>query len=133
MISRGTMAISALLGMAALTAVGCGGDLASVTGTAQTADGAPLVGVRVMARSVAGKWFSGTTDEAGRYELGDVEAGPGVPPGDYQVSLVEDRGGMDSMRPPQFPTRYGNPDESRLWITVAAGESQVYDIKTTAN
>ncbi len=133
MIPRGTTAISALLALAALSAAGCGNKLASVSGTARTAEGAPLVGIRVMARSAAGKWFSGTTDDAGRYELGGPKSGPGIPPGDYQVSLVEDRGGMDSTKPPQFPARYGNPDESRLWISVAAGESQVYDITTTIN
>ena len=133
MTHRDTKASGALLGVLVLGVAGCGGDVANVTGTASRADGSPLADVRVMARSANGKWFSGVTDAAGQYELGSPETGPGVPAGEYQVSLVEDRGGMESMKPPQFPARYANPSESLLSIKVAAGESKVFDIQVTAN
>jgi hypothetical protein len=127
------MATGALLAGLILSLAGCGGESAKVTGTVRRADGSPLPDVRVMARSADGKWYSGMTDAAGQYELGSTESGRGVPPGDYQASLVEDRGGMDSMKPPQFPARYGNPSESLLSFSVAAGESKIFDIDVKTN
>ncbi|HMO86235.1 MAG TPA: carboxypeptidase-like regulatory domain-containing protein [Lacipirellulaceae bacterium] len=119
-----------LLAIAALAAAGCGGSgNASITGTVTRPDGTPAEGLRVIARSAeTGKWGSGVTDHSGKFTLGNAEPGDGLPPGDYAVTIVEDTGGIDQMSRPTIAVRYGNPDQSGLSFSVAAGEKKVFDV-----
>jgi len=112
-----------------LVVLGCGSDRAEVSGRVTRADGSPLVGARVIARSDAtGKSANGVTNGDGRYVLSTVEPGDGVPAGDYKASVIEFRGTGDNMRPASIPTKYGNPDESGLTFAVAGGEEKVFDV-----
>jgi hypothetical protein len=117
-----------------LFALGCGGgDRAEVSGKVTRADGSPLVGARVIARSDAtGKSASGITDDDGNYALSTVEPGDGVPAGDYKASIIEFRGMGDNMRPASISTKYGNPDESGLAFAIAGGEEKVFDVVVDA-
>ncbi len=123
-------------GLAVLAALfcGCGGDgRAAVSGRVVRADGDPLSGARVVARSDAtGKSASDTTDAEGRFELGGETPGDGVPPGDYAVIIIEDRGQTDGMRPASIAGRYADPAQSGLAFTVAPGESKTFDITVEA-
>ncbi len=108
---------------------GCGGDLAFVAGRASRPDGKPVVGANVIARSeVSGKSVSGVTDSDGHYSLALPESGAGVPPGEYKVAVVENRGMSDNMRPATISAKYSNPDQSGLSFTVVAGDDKVFDI-----
>ena len=113
-----------------LFALGCGGgDRAEVSGKVTRADGSPLVGARVIARSDAtGKSASGITDDDGSYVLSTVEPGDGVPVGDYKASIIEFRGTGDNMRPGSISLKYGNPDESGLAFAISGGEEKVFDV-----
>jgi hypothetical protein len=115
---------------ALLLALGCGGgDRAEVSGKVTRADGSPLVGARVIARSDAtGKSANGVTDNDGHYFLSMVEPGDGVPAGDYKASIIEFRGTGDNMRPASISLKYGNPDESGLAFAISGGEEKVFDV-----
>lgn len=113
-----------------LFALGCGGgDRAEVSGKVTRANGSPLVGARVIARSDAtGKSANGITDNDGRYVLSMVDPGDGVPAGDYKASIIEYRGRGDNMRPASISVKYGNPDESGLTFAISGGEEKVFDV-----
>ena len=82
-----------------------------------------------MARCEAtGKSASGWTDKDGHYELGTMEPGDGVLPGEYFVMLMEDRGDMDNPRPATISPKYRNPQVSGLKFSVEPGESTVFDV-----
>ncbi len=86
----------------------------------------------VTARSnETGKWASGTTDAEGRFELGVAQVEHGIPPGDYYVTIAEDRGEMDQ-RPRTVPEKYERPTASGLQLTAKAGENTTLDIKLDA-
>jgi hypothetical protein len=103
---------------------GCGGsDRATVTGKLMRQDGSALAGARVIATSSeSGKSAYGATDEQGRFELGVAEQGDGIPPGDYQVVIVEDRGDPDNRRMASIAAKYQGAATSGLRLIVAAGE-----------
>lgn len=116
-----------------LVVLGCGGDRAEVSGRVTRADGSPLVGARVIARSdVTGKSANGITDSDGRYVLSTADADDGVPAGDYKASVIEFRGNGDNMRPASISTKYGNPDESGLAFAISGGEEKVFDVVVDA-
>lgn len=122
-------AVRALGLITVLLVVGCQrSGKVTVTGRVVRADGTPLQGATVIARSDEnGKWAKGTTDTDGRYELGAAKAGDGIPPGDYRVIIMEDLG--DSGRKPTtIPGKYTNPATSKLQLTVADGQSVVFDV-----
>jgi hypothetical protein len=103
---------------------GCGGSsTGTVHGTVLHSDGSPLVGARVIARSAAGETAYGTTDANGRFELG-AASGDGVPPGDYDVIVLEDRGDPDSRQSLTVAAKYRDPEKSGLAVSVQPGESQ---------
>ena len=104
---------------------GCGNpERATVSGTLLRKDGTPLAGARVIARSnETGKAGYGQTDGHGRFELGVAEESDGIPPGDYYVVIVEDRGDEHNRRPPTIAAKYRNPSTSGLALTVKAGEN----------
>lgn len=119
---------AALLCALAAVLCGCGGDRAEVTGQLVRASGEPIVGAQVVARAATGESVVGTTDAQGRYRLDALGEEKDVPPGDYEVIILEDRGHGDEMRPATLPPRYGNPSQSGLSFTVGPGENKLYDI-----
>jgi hypothetical protein len=103
---------------------GCGdSDRANVTGTLLRKDGAPLVGARVIARSPqTGESSYGITDSDGKFELGASAETRGIPPGDYELLIVEDRGDPDHRKPRSIAAKYRNSSTSGLKVNVKAGE-----------
>jgi hypothetical protein len=104
---------------------GCGGsNTGTVRGTVLHADGSPLAGARVVARSAeTGETAYGTTDADGSFELGGA-SGDGVPPGDYDVIVLEDRGDPDSRQALTVAAKYRDPEKSGLAVSVQSGELQ---------
>jgi hypothetical protein len=113
----------ALLGATFLLSAvaGCGGsDRTRVSGRFLRADGTPLVGAAVTARSnQTGKWAAATTDENGHFALG-AEEGAGLPPGDYYVIIMEDPEGAG--KPRTIAAKYISPSSSGLALSIKAGE-----------
>ncbi|HJQ80759.1 MAG TPA: carboxypeptidase-like regulatory domain-containing protein [Lacipirellulaceae bacterium] len=109
---------------------GCGrSEHAAVSGTLLRRGGTPLVGARIVATSrETGKSAYGTTDDAGQFELGVGENGDGIPPGDYDVIIVEDRGDPDNRRPPAIAAKYGDARSSGLQFSAEAGELKQLNI-----
>ena len=109
--------------------LGCGGsDRATATGTVKLKSGQPLVGARVIARAGAsGKSAYGTTNQEGEFELGMAQVGDGLPPGDYTVTVVEDRG-FDSPTPRLIADKYSRTETSGLTLSVKPGESAEIDL-----
>jgi hypothetical protein len=110
---------------------GCGGaDGGSVKGTVLRRDGSPLVGARVVARSAdTGKSVYGTTGPDGQFELAGGKTSDGVPPGNYDVVVLEDRGDPDRRSRPTVATKYRDPATSGLKLTVETGETKEFDIE----
>lgn len=108
-----------------LPLAGCGSsDHGRVTGTLLRYDGAPLIGARVIAKSNdTGKSVTGVTDEEGRFELSAGDTRIGIEPGNYYVIIAEDRGPLDSRRPPSIAAKYTQPSQSKIVLDVKAGES----------
>jgi hypothetical protein len=123
-----------VLALILATSVGCGSsDRAYVTGQITKADGTPCTTGRIMARSSkTGKWASGLTDASGRYELGVAEAGDGIPPGDYYVTIREVFSDSDKPPRPTIPSKYADASASGLELHVAPGETKELDIKLDA-
>jgi hypothetical protein len=85
----------------------------------------PLVGARVVARSgESGKSVYGTTDSEGRFTLRSDGADDGIPPGSYDISVLEDRGDPDSRSRPTIAAKYRDPTTSGLKVEVGVGESK---------
>lgn len=83
-----------------------------------------------MARSnETGKSAYGQTNASGYFELGGEQQGDGIPPGEYNVTIVEDLGDEDNRRPRTISSKYRNPATSGLSLTVTAGEKAVLDAK----
>jgi hypothetical protein len=112
-------------------AAGCGGsDRAYVTGQITLANGQPCTNGSVLARSSkTGKWASGVTDATGRFELGTAQAGDGIPPGDYYVTIREVFPETDKPPRPTIPAKYADPSLSKLELHLAPGESETFDVK----
>jgi hypothetical protein len=108
---------------------GCGsGGLAKVQGTVTRQDGTPLAGARVIARSQeSGIAATGGTDEKGHFELRQAETGAGIPAGDYDVLVAEDRGPMDAQASATISLKYQRASTSGLQLSVAAGEKKVVE------
>lgn len=114
-----------------LVAVGCGksSDRLDVDGRVTRKDGSPLVGATVMFRSSeSGKYATGVTDKDGRYELGTSRPGEGIPPGDYRVTVMENRGDEDHPSPPTVAQKYSLPGRSGLTFAVEPGGERTFDI-----
>lgn len=122
-----------LLASLLVVAAGCGGsDRAAVQGRITRHDGTPLAGATVTARSdETGKWAKGVTDADGKYELGVVNAGDGIPPGDYYVTVVEDRGDQGQL-PATIPAKYGK-STSGLTLTLSAGDAKEFNVTLDAS
>lgn len=105
--------------------VGCGTDKATVTGSVTRADGSPLADARVVFRSPAtGASARGVTDSEGRYTLGTLEKGDGIPPGEYKVVIGEDRGSWDAPAPRTVHARYEKSSTTDLTATIEPGATK---------
>ena len=92
------------------------------------ASGAPLVRARVIARSAeTGKSAYATSDSSGNFELNGGD-GEGMPAGNYDVIVLEDRGDPDARRPMTVAARYRNHETSGLKVTVEAGETSDFNV-----
>lgn len=105
---------------------GCGkSGQGKVTGKLLRRDGTPLANANVIARcNETGKSVKADTDQEGHFAMGTAELGDGVPPGNYAVAIVEDRGDADHRRRPTIASKYLDPAKSGISVTVAAGESK---------
>lgn len=108
---------------------GCGSsDRGNVAGTLQRNDGTPLVGARVVIRSVStGESAHGITDSAGKFDLGASAKG-GLSPGEYEVLILEDRGSPDQRQPLTIAAKYRDPAASGLKVNVSAGEQTALNL-----
>jgi hypothetical protein len=109
---------------------GCGGsERVDVTGRVTRKDGSPVVGAVITFRSpTTGERASGITDSDGHYELGTFTPGEGILPGDYEVTVMEDRGPVTSPRPRTIHPGYETAQTSTLRFTVERGGERQYDI-----
>ena len=110
---------------------GCGGstDRVDITGRVTRADGSPLVGAKVsFASNQTGKSALGFTDRDGRYELGTARLGEGIPPGEYYVTVSEDRGDVENPQPPTVHERYRIPGDSGLTFKVEPRGERTFDV-----
>ncbi len=154
--------VVALLALGVLSVLGCGsgpGDLNPVSGKV-TLDGEPLAGATVSFSPVSddsGRPAVGTTNEQGVYELTDMrfsQAGPGVAPGEYQVTISktsvaeqsypeEDDPNYGDLPDPTgtgssavkslVPEKYGDRSSSGLTATVESGSNENVDFELTSN
>jgi Carboxypeptidase regulatory-like domain len=117
----------------ALVVTGCGGsERANVTGKLTHRDGSPLVGARVIATSGdTGASVYGNTDGYGAFELSIPEE-DGVPPGSYEVVVIEDRGDMDNRVKPTIASKYRNASTSGISFSVESGESENLELTLDA-
>jgi hypothetical protein len=119
----------AILSVLALASVGCGGGTGRVTGHVVRKDGKPLEGANLVARNAeTGKSVYATTDAAGSFELSQQKPSEGVPPGSYEVTIVERRPDRDAMVKPTISAKYSDPAKSGVKFSVAAGETKVVDV-----
>ncbi len=123
------LALAVLLSM-----VGCGGSgRTEVNGRVMRKDGSPLVGARVTFRSPStGKSAMGYSDKVGHYELGTATPGEGILPGDYEVSVIEDRGPDTKLGPRTIHAGYESAQTSKLKFTVEPGGQNTYDMELQA-
>jgi hypothetical protein len=111
---------------------GCGGaKLSPVHGKVTLADGSPAPNATVTFENVETHVrATGTTDDAGAYELSMLSKGDGIPPGEYKIAVFQ-AGAADSSAtkaPPRiFPVRYESAETSGLTYTVTPG-ANTHDI-----
>jgi hypothetical protein len=110
-----TLWINVMLLAAVISTNGCSqSDRAKVHGTLAHKDGSPVVGARVVARSSeTGVTGYGTTDANGDFEIVG-----GLADGNYDVSILEDRGDPDNRRPATIAGKYREPSTSGIQIEV---------------
>ena len=114
--------------------VGCSSsDLANVSGKVVSHDGAPVVGAQLTARSAeSGKWGSAVTDQEGRYSLSSAAEERGLPPGAYEMIIIEDRGDVDAPAAKTIPRKYSDAATSGLSFSIKPGDEIVYDVTLDA-
>ncbi len=113
---------------------GCGSsDRAHVSGTVVRHDGSPLVGAKLIATSKeSGQSATASTDASGRFDFGTSEPGDGIPPGNYNVVVVEDLGDMDNRRAPTIAAKYRDPVKSEVSFSASAGEAKELNLTLEA-
>ena len=88
-----------------------------------------MVGAKVTFRSPGtGKTAIGYTSADGYYELGAAKPGEGLLPDGYYVTVFEDRGPEEAMKPPTVNVKYTLPGDSGLKFKVTADGDSVYDM-----
>lgn len=122
--------VAVLAALFSFVCYGCGrSDNAKVTGKLLRRDGTPVVNAKVIARSKeTGKSASASTNDEGDFAIGAVDQGNGLPPGDYAVVIVEDRGDPDHRRRPTIAAKYRDPDKSGVSVSVKPGENKKLDL-----
>ena len=112
--------------------VGCGSsDRGFVTGKVVHADGSPLVGARVIANcEETSKTAYSTTGLDGSYAIATADEQGGLPPGEYTVYLIEDRGLVEGQMKRTIARKYTDPRSSGLSFQIEAGENKTFDITT---
>ncbi|NQT36525.1 MAG: carboxypeptidase regulatory-like domain-containing protein [Planctomycetes bacterium] len=117
-----------LLGLTGLllTCGGCGGDLATVSGTV-TMDGKALPEATVTFRPAEGAVGYGTSDAEGHYTI-RTGASDGLAPGDYKVTVqaygeLPESAPEDSEVPPPVitPGKYADANLSGITFKIPAG------------
>ena len=110
---------------------GCGnGGRVPVSGTLLTQAGQPVVKARVTARNGdTGETVTAISDDAGTFALGGVKPGDGVPPGKYQLAVIEDQGDWDHPNPPTIHRKYQNPATSTLELEISGMEAVNLELK----
>ena len=105
---------------------GCGkSGNAKVAGKLLRHDGTPLVNAKVIARcQETGKSASASTNEEGYFAMGAGGQSDGVPPGDYAVVIVENRGDADHRSRPTIASKYRDPAKSGVSMIVKAGDNK---------
>jgi hypothetical protein len=114
------------MGVFLCATIGCSGqESAHVEGTITLKDGKPLVGATITARAKSnGRAVYGYTDGDGHFDLKAEGSARGIPLGDYEVIVIEERGSLDSQRPPTIANKYQNASTSGLELSVKSGEEQ---------
>ena len=96
----------------------------SVSGTLVHKDGSPLAMARVVAHSKdTGATAYGTTDKDGYFKISE-----GLSPGDYDVNILEDRGGPDDRRPAKIASKYRDPAKSGLSVNIQSGSNATLNL-----
>jgi hypothetical protein len=111
-----------------ITMAGCGAaDTGRARGTVLDSSGDPLVRARIIARSAeSGKSAYATSDSSGSFELDGGEEG--MPAGEYDVIVLEDRGDPDARRPLTVAAKYRSHETSGLKVTVEAGKTTDFNV-----
>jgi hypothetical protein len=124
--------ILAMLSLAALMMVGCGGKYRTyrVEGEVTDAEGRPLAGLQLT-------WecdqpplsVTAISDAQGRYRLGTVGAGDGAPPGTYRIVVTEPLADdPDAPLSQRIDPRYAAFETSGLTFTVEA-QANRFDLR----
>jgi hypothetical protein len=121
----------------AASAAGCGAtDRATVSGQVKESDGTPVAGALVVARcDETGASGSGETGSDGSYQLGGSQPGDGIAPGNYSVTVLSERKGLQDGgggSAAKVPAKYGSHATSGLSFSVAAGDAKQFDITLNA-
>jgi Carboxypeptidase regulatory-like domain len=130
-VSRNLLAV-ALGAVGFVAVIGCGksSGLQDIEGRVTHKDGSPLVGATVMYRSAdSHKYATGVTDNDGHYTLGTSHPGEGIAPGNYSITVMENRGDEDNMRPPTIHRKYSLPSKSGLTFKVEPGGKSTFDME----
>ena len=92
-------------------------------------DGTPVVGAQVIFRSAGtGRTATGFTDADGHYSLGTGQAGEGVLPDGYYVTVSEDRGTEGAVKPATVNDKYSRPNDSGLRFKVEPSGESTFDM-----
>ncbi len=120
-----------------LTCGGCGGDLATVSGTV-TLDGKALPNATVTFRPETGAVAYGTSDAEGHYTI-RTGASEGLAPGDYKVTVqaygeLPESSPEDSEVPPPVitPPKYADANLSGITFKIPAGGKKDCNIEMSS-
>ena len=111
-------------------AAGCGSGLGATVEGVVTYQGAPLTLGNIAFHPASGAPAYGAIGEDGSYTL-QTASQPGVPPGDYRVSIVSrevlpSKNGLPPMPGRSFiPPSYGGLETSGLTFTVEPGDNRI--------
>jgi hypothetical protein len=117
--------------LVAVVAAGCAPKTYPVQGKLTWADGSPaaeLAGAQVVFESAALKTGArGEVKADGGFLLSTYQADDGVPPGDYQVAVLEHRPSPDGkfLKPPIMDPKFSSFATSGLTATVKSGPNPV--------
>jgi hypothetical protein len=98
-----------------------------------TLDGQPVEGATVLFTPMepGGKASKGVTDASGRYILKPAEAGGGVGPGTYGVSIKKTVAEDGDEAKHLLPQRFAEPTTSALTVEISTGVNE-FDIELSS-